>query len=279
MDFSTTEATRLQRKEKRNMANKMLGSTALVAAALMIFCLSGSAQGQQVYLGVAQAGVPPTGTEEPCILNHCLLYAGDFNPNGQNPNGLWNGTNTFFGITGTVYIPISIPKKFKGAKGKTDWNVQGLFVNEQMEDIGFGISVSSATWSIVQGVADGGNPGGGQVKTICSGTAVPTLTPTGRIAFGFLVEETILVTGINCPILETGSYWMTLVPTTTAVAFLSDVEDNSPANIQGPGTEPVDLSFFVSPFFGFPNFSNTPAVCGNIGCDSFSAGVIGTAVH
>src|SRR5215831_10047509 len=262
------------------MSKRISISTILAAALTVVFC-SGIAHGQQKYMGAAQPGVPPVGTEEPCILNPCLMYAGDFNFVGQNPNGLWNGTNTVFNITGVVYIPITIPKKFKGAKGKTDWQVGGLFVNELMEDIGLGTGVSSVSWSIVQGtVAEGGNPSGNQVKTICSGTGVPTVTPTGRTAFG-LPEVTILITGISCPILENGSYWMTLVPTSPAVAFLSDVEDNSPVNIQGPGSEPVDLSFFVSTAFGFPSFSNTTdaTVCGNIGCDSFSAGVVGTAVH
>jgi hypothetical protein len=242
--------------------------------------LSGAAQGQQKYMGMAQAGALPVGTEEPCILNSCLMFAGDFNANGQNPNGLWNGNNTVFNITGAVYIPVNVPKKFKGAKGKTDWNVQGLFVNTLVEDLGLGTGVSGVSWSIVQGVAEGGNPGGGQVKTICSGSGVPSVTPTGRSGFG-LPEVTVLITGISCPILENGSYWFTLVPTSPAILFLSDVEDNSPANIQGPGTEPIDSSFFVSTFFGFPNFANTTdiAVCGNIGCDSFSAGVAGTAVH
>ena len=259
------------------MTKRVFGSTVLL---LVVFCFSVAAQGQQKYMGLAQAGVPPVGTEEPCILNPCLMYAGDFNFVGQNPNGLWNGINTVFNITGVVYIPITIPKKFKGAKGKTDWNVQGLFVNELIEDVGLGTNVSSVTWSIVQGVAEGGNPAGGQVKTVCSGSGVPSVTPTGRSGFG-LPEVTILITGISCPILENGSYWMTLVPTSPAVAFLSDVEDNSPVNIQGPGSEPVDLSFFVSTAFGFPSFSNTTdaTVCGNIGCDSFSAGVVGTAVH
>lgn len=258
--------------------NRVFGWTVLSAAVIVMFCLPIAAQGQQVYLGVAQAGALQPGTEEPCILNSCLLYAGDFNPNGQNPNGLWNANNTVFGIVGTVYVPFTVPKKFKGAKGKTDWNVQGLFMNEQIEDVGFGTFISSVSWSIVQGVNDGGNPFGGAVKTICSGTGTPTVTPTGRFAFG-LPEETIMITGINCPILENGSYWMTLVPTTPAIAFLSDVEDNTPANAEGPGSEPPDLSFFISPFFGFNSFSNTATVCGGIGCDSFSVGVIGTAVH
>jgi hypothetical protein len=265
-------------KEKL-MVKRVLGSSVLVALFTVVF-FSGVAQGQQKYMGLAQNGALAVGTEEPCIFNSCLMYAGDFNAAGQNPNGLWNGTNTVFNITGAVYIPVFVPKKFKGAKGKTDWNVQGLFVNEQMEDLGLGIGVSSVSWSIVQGVAEGGNPGGGQVKTICSGTGTPTVTPTGRTAFG-LPEVTILITGISCPILENGSYWFTLVPTSPAIAFLSDVEDNSPTNIQGPGTEPIDSSFFVSTFFGFPSFANATdaAVCGNIGCDSFSAGVVGTAVH
>jgi len=257
------------------MIGRLLERTLVGAVILTVVCLSGVAHAQQKFVGVSQPGAPPVGTEEPCILNPCLMYSGDFNPNGQNPDGLWNANNTTFGILGTVYIPITVPKKFTGAKGKTDWNVVGLFVNELMQ----GSQVPMASWSIVQGVGEGGNPAGGQVKTICSGTAIPTLTPTGRTFLGFFVEQTILVTGISCPILESGSYWMTLVPTTPNLAFLSDVEDNSPANIQGPGSEPVDSSFFVSNFFGFPNFTNTTTVCNNLGCDSFSAGVIGTAIH
>ena len=257
------------------MLKKALCSTALVAALVSFFCLPAAAQQKpQVYRGVAQAGRLPVGTEEPCISNQCLMYAGDFDAAGQNPNGLWNNNSELFGIEGAVYVPFTVPKKFKGAKGKTDWNVQGLFTNEQM----LTPSVVSVSWAIVQGVASGGNPNGGQVKTICSGTASATVTPTGRVAFG-LPEQTVLSTGISCPILEAGTYWMTYVPTCPDLAYLSDVEDNSPANAQGPGTEPIDDSFFVSAAFGFPDFSDAAQVCGNIGCDAFSVGVIGSAVH
>jgi len=258
------------------MTQKIPRCSALVLALSLMFCLSIAAQGQQVYQGVAQDGAAQVGTEEPCILNSCLMYAGDFDANGQNPNGLWNNNSQLFGIEGAVYVPINVPKKFKGAKGKTDWNVQGFFTNELMA---FGIAVQSVNWAVVQGVAAGGNPNGGQVKTICSGTGTATLTATGRNLFGFYTEETILLTGASCPILEAGEYWLAFVPTARGLAYLSDVEDNTPMNAVGPGTEPIDQSFFVSSFFGFPNFTDAVAVCGNFGCDRFSVGVVGSATH
>lgn len=256
----------------------MTRCSALVMALSLIFCLSIAAQGQQVYMGLAQDGALPVGTEEPCILNQCLMYAGDFDISGQNPNGLWNNNSLMFGIEGAVYVPFNVPKRSKGAKGKTDWNVQGFFANELMGNVGPDIVVVSVSWAVVQGVAQNGNPGGGQVKTICSGTGSAILTPTGRSGLG-LTEETILLTGASCPILEAGEYWLTFVPTTMGLAYLSDIEDNTPTNAQGPGTEPVGQSFFVSSFFGFPDFEDTATACGNIGCDSFSVGVIGSATH
>jgi hypothetical protein len=255
--------------------------TALVAALCAFFSLSAAAQKPKVFNGRIQAGAATVGTEEPCIVNTCLMYAGDFDGNGPNPDGLWNGNNTTYGEVGTVYVPFTIPKSYKGAKGKTDWNVTGLFVNEQMYDLtGGGYTATSADWSIVQGVAANGVPSSNKVKTICSGTGIPTLTATGRIAFGFYPEYTIMVTGIACPILEAGTYWMTLVPTTEDLAYLSDVEDDTPANLQGPGTEPVDQSFFYSPQFGVYSFEPAaPNACGTDGCDRFSVGVIGTATN
>jgi hypothetical protein len=264
-----------------NMKKEKIWSTALAVALCAFLSLPAMAQRAKVFNGKFQAGAAATGTEEPCIVNTCLFYAGDFDNNGPNPNGLWNGNNTTFGLTGTVYVPFTIPKDYKGASGKTDWNVQGLFVNEQMYDLtGAGYSATSADWSIVQGVVANGIPTSSKVKTICSGTAVPTLIPTGRIAYGVYPEYTILVTGIGCPILEAGTYWMTLVPTTEDEAYLSDVEDDTPPNAEGPGTEPVDDSFFYAPQFGVYSFEPAaPNACATDGCDRFSAGVIGTAVH
>ena len=278
------------------MRRKVLCSTALFAVLALIFTVRAYTQGQNVppkaITVTAQDGVDyPANPEYPCDVNHCLFYAGDFDPKGPNPNGLWNGVDNFFGfftIDGTVWVPFEVPKKFKGAKGKTDWNVTGLFVNNQglPASIYGPPSATQATWSIVQGVAAGGSPS--SVTVICSGTSPVTIKPTGRFFLGFYEEYNYLVNGISgCPILERGIYWMTVVaqaPHPSAgfeYNYLSDVEDSTPTNFIGPGSEPVDMSFFTSTFFGFPTFTDTTSasVCGTVGCDRFSVGVIGTATH
>jgi hypothetical protein len=264
------------------MVKKVLGLTALVLLVSVAFAASNSGGPQappKVLTTVGQAGpAAPVGTEEPCISNPCVFYAGDFDPAGPNPNGLWNANNTVIGITGSTWVPVTVPKKYKGAKGKSDWTVTGLFFNEQMFDsTGGGYAVSSADWAIVQGVASGGNPT--TVTTICSGSgATPALAPTGRI-FGYFIEYTILITGISCPNLEAGTYWLYMLPTTPDLAYLSDVEDSTPANQEGPGTEPADDSFFYGPIFGASSFQNTTVQCANVGCDKFSTGVVGMTSH
>ena len=278
------------------MRRKVLCSTALFAVLALIFSVRAYTQGQNVppkaITVTAQDGVDyPANPEYPCDVNHCLFYAGDFDPKGPNPNGLWNGVDNFFGfftIDGTVWAEFVVPKKFKGAKGKTDWTVTGLFVNNQgLPSAIYGPpSATQATWSIVQGVAAGGSPS--SVTVICSGTSPVTIKPTGRFFLGFYEEYNYLVNGISgCPILERGEYWMTVVahapnpPAGFEYNYLSDVEDSTPTNYIGPGTETPDTSFFTSTFFGFPTFTDTTAsnVCGTVGCDKFSVGVIGTATH
>ena len=48
---------------------RVFACTPLVVVLAVMFCLQTGVQGQQVYMGVAQPGAPPVGTEEPCILN------------------------------------------------------------------------------------------------------------------------------------------------------------------------------------------------------------------
>ena len=213
----------------------------------------------------------------------CLFYGGDFLYNPIYPPSLANGlaNETTINITGTsygaaVWVPFVVPA------GET-WDVRGLFTNNQSS---YGVldqgtePTSVAYWSINEDVF-AGNAG----TVIDSGISPATSTPTGRAAFG-LNEYTVQVTGLSIT-LTAGTYWLAVVPVCTNAAnpfcdgvfFLSDVEylNVAPAHAFGP-VEPIDAAFFDSSFFG-PSFdpTNGPVgACGGSGCDSFSAGVLGS---
>jgi len=267
------------------MSNR--GLLALVALSSALFTGAALAT-PPIVIPLQQDGVTSPGTQEPCIDNNCLFYAGDFDSNGPNPVGLWNQVANINGVVidGTVYVPFTVPRRYKGAKGRTDWGVTGLFGNIQNYP---SPSATQVTWSIVTGAIAGGNPS--KATVVCSGTSAFTTTATGRAGLysGTSYQElTYLVTGItSCPTLASGTYWMTVVPQVTSPPngfeynYLSDVEDVSPPNLVGPGSEPVDDSLFISQFFGQTSFTlaNSANVCGPVGCDEFSVGVIGTASH
>ena len=67
-------------------------------------------------------------------------------------------------------------------------------------------------------------------------------------------------------------------PYCDGVFFESDVEyiNTTPTNAFGPA-ETVDASFFDSPYFGlsFDPANGVVGACGGLGCDAFSAGVLG----
>ncbi len=213
----------------------------------------------------------------------CLFYGGDFldNPLGATvANGLANETTSL--VPGSPYgaatwVPFTVPK------GQT-WNVKGLFTNNLSS---FGVldqaptePVASAYWSVNEGI-EPGNAG----TVVASGTAAATITPTGRAAFD-TSEYTVQVTGLSFT-LTAGTYWLAVVPQCTNTAdpycdevfFVSDVEyiNGPPANAVGPA-EPLDAGFLDSPIvFGlsFDPANGELGACAGIGCDAFSAGVLG----
>jgi hypothetical protein len=212
----------------------------------------------------------------------CLFYGGDFIDDPlyppSLPNGLANETTLF--VPGTpygaaVWVPFTVPA------GQT-WDVTGLFTNNLAT---YGVldqgtePTSVASWSINEGVF-----AGSAGTVVDSGTSPATSTTTGRAAFG-LTEFTVQVTGLSVT-LTAGSYWMSVVPVCTNTAdpycdgifFESDVEylNTTPANAYGPA-EPIDASFFDSPAFGlsFDPTNGSVGACGGLGCDAFSAGVLG----
>lgn len=215
-------------------------------------------------------------------VGSCLFYGGDFLDNPLYPpflpNGLANETTLF--VPGTPYgaaiwVPFTVPA------GQT-WAVTGLFTNNLSS---YGVldqgtePTSAAFWSINEEVL-----AGSAGVVVDSGTSPATSTATGRAAFG-LSEYTVQVTGLSVS-LTAGSYWMSVVPICTNTAdiycggvfFESDAEyiNTTPTNAFGP-PEPVDASFFDSPYFGlsFDPTNGPLGACGGSGCDAFSAGVLG----
>ena len=212
---------------------------------------------------------------------NCLFYGGDFIVDPLYPPTIANAlaNESTLDVPGTPYgaatwVPFTVPA------GET-WDVTGLFTNNMST---YGVldqgtePTSVAYWSINENMFSGN---GGTVVNY--GTSPSTSTPTGRAAFGDS-EYTVQVTGLSVA-LTSGTYWMIVVPICTNTAnpycdgvfFESDVEyiNTTPKNILG--VEPVDASFFDSPFFGFsfnPAYGPLGACAGN-GCDSFSAGVLG----
>ncbi len=205
--------------------------------------------------------------DPPDYCRPCLFYGGDFDPSDPLADGLWNGDSLL--ASGEVLVPFTIPKD-------QIWLVTGLFTNNLSSSSV--IDPKKANWSISKGVTTGS---GGH--TIASGTARATYTPTGRSGFG-LTEYTVLVQTPTVIVLGPGTYWLTVVPLCTnsadsacdALFYESDTEESPPLNHYGP-LEPNDLSYFNSASFGY---TYAPAwgasgVCGGIGCDRFSAGVLG----
>jgi len=225
---------------------------------------------------------PPASGECGNPAANCLFYGGDFVFNPLYPTGLPNGlaNETTELVPGTPYgaatwVPFTVPA------GEI-WLVTGLFTNDFST---YGVldqgaePTSVASWSINEDVFAGN---GGTV--VGSGTSTATSTPTGRADFG-LFEYTVQVTGLSLT-LTPGSYWMSVVPVCTNTAdpycdgvfFLSDVEyiNTTPTNAFGP-PEPVDASFFDSPYFllSFNPTEGPLGACAGFGCDAFSAGAIG----
>jgi len=261
------------------MVKKMLLSLALVVA-LVPFTLA-----QRVPSNLAQHELsrpqPPVLSQHvvshdtdtaPSYCKPCLAYGGDFDPNDPNANGLANW-NTVVAGEAEVWVPFVVPA------GKTA-TVTGMFVNT-LATIGV-IDPATTPWSI-QARIKPGTPG----KIIASGTATATINPTGRNGFG-LNEYTVLVKldkGVTLKGDGQTAYWFDLVPQCTngsdnncnagAIYYESDTEAVR-AN-HGGLSEPNDLSYFNSAFFGVTYLNTDPQSggCNGIGCDRFSMGLLG----
>jgi len=199
----------------------------------------------------------------PPYCKPCLFYGGDFDPNNLNSGTVANEMSLLVSQA-AVYVPFNVPT------GKT-WTVQGVFMI--INSLTSVIDPSEAYWEIRSGVSSGN---GGTL--IASATSPAVYKPTqGTDLYALLVKN------INVP-LTSGRYWLSVVPICTnpndsacsqAQYFSVDVEDMPPPNRFGP-LEPVDDSFINSSFFNENWVQLGPGFCG-VGCDRFSAGILGTS--
>jgi hypothetical protein len=284
----------------KKMTGKVIFSLILIAT--LVSCASlpvlaqGNAQDTQtkpvatVRQNVLSLGTPATLKEPwqhqqalPSVPNDCsgngggcLYYGGDFNYDNPNANGVSNETDIAVPAGGTTpKYGAAVYSNFQVPTGQT-WNVTGLLVN--VLSVTGGGSPELAYWEIRQGVSSGN---GGTL--VASGTGPDSFKPTGRhgIALNEYTVKVYIPAGV---ILSSGTYFMIVVPQCitsnqncpAARYFITDVEDIPPMN--GRGSQLWDDAFFNSGFFGAnfePTWGSTGA-CGGLGCNRFSAGVIGT---
>ena len=183
-----------------------------------------------------------------------LFYAGDFDPNNGNANGLANENDGI--VSGNPYGSATF-QNFIIPNGQ-NWTIHGLFSNDLMS-----ITPGQAYWEIRSGVSEGN---GGTL--LFSGTGTDIVTPTGRSGFGF-TEFNNLVSGLNIN-LGPGTYWMTVVPLAPGQGGRSF--NSNTFGLNSVGSDISDQEFWNSSFFG-TNYTN--ADNGGV-FPFFSDGVIGT---
>ena len=184
--------------------------------------------------------------------SNCLFYAGDFDANNGNANGLANETDGI--VSGSPYGSATYQNFIVDGGG---WHVDNLFTNNLS-----GLNPSTGYWEIRSGVSEGN---GGTL--VASGTTSMTQTPTGRNGFGFIEYRDEVGVSVD---LAPDQYWLAVVPNDPNNQNRSFNSNTFGANAVGNQT--LNDQFWNSSFFGV-NYTNA----NNGGTfPAFSAGVIGT---
>ncbi len=228
---------------------KLLLAAALMAALIPTIVaqdnhLPEASLDREVDLQVAvRPGKPPHQVPgPPSYCKPCLFYAGDFDSNASDANGLANEVDIIVSSGAAVYTPFIVPK------GKT-WTITGLFTNNFMLS-GEIIDPKVSPYQIRKDIPKAGGNGG---KLVCHGKGSATLVDNGN---AFPIAATIVSNIKGCR-LPAGKYWMSVIPYCTNRndstcdnwrAFLSN-DDGAMDRRFGP-LEPANNSFFNSVFFG-----------------------------
>lgn len=127
-----------------------------------------------------------------------LWYNGDFNGSKNSASNSYQyedlGSGMYAESYSYVYDDFVVP-----AGG---WTVNSVWSNNRFTS---GVVVTAATWEIRSGVSAGN--GGNWVN---GGSAIPTLTDTGRGTEGY-TEYQVLISGLDFH-LDPGTYWLKVTP-------------------------------------------------------------------
>jgi len=235
---------------------KMLFAAALMAALIRMAVAQGSRSPKasldrevdvQAPTRAAAFGNPPRQTPTPPIYcKPCLFYAGDFDSNASDANGLANEFDVIVSTGAATYAPFVVPK------GKT-WTVTGLFTNNFL--VNYALDPAIIPFEIRKGIPAAGGKGG---TLVCHGRKHATLTNAGICGDCSIQIYATKVEHIKGCSLHPGKYWMSVIPYCTNPnnggctngyrGFLSN-DDGAMAHRFGP-LEPANDSFFNSVYFG-----------------------------
>jgi len=257
---------------------KMLYAAALIAA-LITLAAAQDVRAPQASLDrevdvrvparAAVLGHPPVIHEpNPKYCKPCLFYAGDFDSNASDANGLANEFDVTISSGAAVYAPFKVPA------GHT-WTVTGLFTDNFLS--AQVLDPATSPYEIRKGIPAAGGTGG---TLVCSGSKHAVLRVTGLSDFGFNVYV-VRVSGITGCTLPGGvKYWESVVPfcTNTGDSTCTNGYRGFEANDDGAmrrhvGNEPKNNSFFNSVFFG----ATWQPSSDQQSSSRFSDGVIGTS--
>jgi len=234
---------------------KMLFATGLIAALIPIAVAQDSRLPQasldrEVNLPAPAQAVlanpPHTTAGPPSYCKPCLFYAGDFDSNASDANGLANEFDVLISTGAAVYAPFIVPH------GEV-WTVTGLFTNNILDN---GVlDPVTIPYEIRKGIPPGGGSGG---TLVCHGSKPATLTNTftnGGLPILIFATKVEHIKGCRLP---AGKYWLSVIPyctnpndsrcTNSYRAF--EANDDGAMNHRFGPLEPANNSFFNSVFFG-----------------------------
>ena len=206
----------------------------------------------------------------PRYCKPCLFYAGDFDENASDANGIANEFDILVSGAAT-YTPFIVPQ------GKI-WTVTGLFTNQAFFPDLPVLDPPMIPYEVRKGIPKNGGDGG---TLVCHGRKLGTLT-ISQVDQELYIYATQVRNIKGCR-LGAGKYWMTVIPYCTNPhdstceanyrAFLMN-DDGAMSHRFGP-LEPANNAFFNAAFFGSvwePTLDIQTSARFSVGVEGTSAG-------